>query len=267
MHPFVTATTWARQKDGLYSGVVDESWNLHRGVFGGVVAGGLLRAFTDAVGDASRPVRAITTHFSAPLAPERPFSLRTRIERSGSQITHVTGRIEQDGTVAAFGSATFGLSRTDPMTYDESRAPEAPPADSVDPVPSDLPLLPTFARHHVEYRFCLGHPPYSGADRAETGGWVRLREPLTLDAPAVVALLDAMPPAAIARADGFRSAASVSFTVRFFAPLPDPAPPDAPWLARLTSRWAGEGFADETARLWSADGRLIAQCDQLMSIL
>lgn len=250
---------------GRFSFSIDETWYQGRGAFGGVSAAAVLEAMRAVVDDERRRPRSLHIHFCAPLEAGKHV-IDVRVERLGSRVTHLGARILADGKVACLASGTFAATRDATLSYGDAKAPEAPPFETVPPV-GPSPLLPAFCQH-FEYRFCLGHLPYAGADEAHLGGWVRPRSHDPLDYALATALLDAYPPAALTRADSIAPAASVDLTVDFFEALPlDSGHKDGRALLSTRSRYAGGGYADELAELWSEDGRLLAQCRQLVALL
>ncbi|QSQ11261.1 acyl-CoA thioesterase [Myxococcus landrumensis] len=240
-------------------------WYQGRGAYGGIVAGTAMRALEHTLGDAARPVRSFTMHFCSP-AVEGDAHVVTRIERAGKLVTHATVRVENESGVVALGSATFGAARGGAIEYQEMTPPPVPRPHEVPMIPDDVPM-PDFCRF-FEYRYCLGSAPYSGADIAETGGWLRPRDPTVLDAPLCVGLMDAYPPSVLSRVDGFRPAATVDFTIHFFHAFPMPGlAPDAQFLRTGRSRQAGQGYAEDFQQLWTEDGVLLAQCRQLFAVM
>jgi acyl-CoA thioesterase len=260
---FLAATTWSPLGEGRYQGRLSSAWYQGRGVYGGLVGGVLLRSMMRELDDPARPPRSFTVHFCAPVF-EGEAELTVRRERAGRQVTHLSARLEQGGQVAALASATFAGSRETSLRYTVARPPPVPPPADVPPVPDEL--LPTFARL-LDYRWCVGAAPYSGAEEALAGGWVRPRAPMPLDAPLAVGLLDAFPPSALARVDGFCPAATMDFTAHFYAPLPlEGASPEAFYLRTGRSTWADAGYTDDLAMLWSEEGRLLAQLRQVAAV-
>jgi acyl-CoA thioesterase len=250
---------------GRFSFVVDESWYQGRGAFGGVAAAALLEAMTAVVDDERRRPRSLTVHFCAPLEAGK-HAIVAHVERFGARVTHLGARVLTDGKVACLASATFAATRDATLSFHDAKAPLVPPFDTVPPV-GKSPLLPAFCQH-FEYRFCVGHLPYGGADEARTGGWIRPRSHERLDYTLATALLDAYPPAVLARAGSLTPAASVDLTVDFFEPLPlERGHKDGRALVDARSRFCGGGYADELAELWSEDGRLLAQARQLVALL
>jgi hypothetical protein len=143
--------------------------------------------------------------------------------------------------------------------------PEAPPPEAVDPV--DLTGAPPFTRN-FEYRFCVGPPPFSGAEEARSGGWLRLREPRRLDHLLAAAYTDAWPPAIFTRLPTFAIVPTIDLTIHFREPLPlDGAREEDSCLAVFRTTKAREGVFEEDGEVWSADGRLLVQSRQLAAYI
>ena len=261
--PFLLATTWAPQGAGRYEATLTPDWFQGRGAYGGVLGAGILRSMLHALADPPRLPRSLTVHFCAP-ALAGPAQLSVSVDRAGRQVTHLSARLEQGGAVTCLASATFALSRESALQWDTRPLPAVPPPTQLPSVPTEL--LPTFGQH-FDYRWCLGAPPFTGAEEALLGAWVRPRVPTPLDAPLAVALLDALPPAASARAEGFCNLATMDYTAHFYTPLPlEGASPEAFYLRSGRSAHAGGGYADDLALLWSGDGRLLAQLRQMAAL-
>ncbi|HYH99295.1 thioesterase family protein [Hyalangium sp.] len=263
--PFLAATHLTPLGEGRYRSRFDAPWYQGRGVYGGIVAGQILRAMEHVVADPGRPVRSFTVHFCAP-ASEGEAEVRVRIERAGKLVTHATARTENAAGVVSVATATFGIPRDVRVSYFDAKRPEVPPPGEVGVVPEEVPM-PTFCQF-FEYRFCVGAAPYSGSE-PRVGGWIRPKgEPVVLDAALCVGLLDAYPPSVLSTLEEVRPVASVDFTVHFFQALPRPADRAGAYYLRTgVSRWAGEGFAEELQELWTEEGELLAQCRQCIAVL
>ena len=140
--------------------------------------------------------------------------------------------------------------------------PDAEPPDPARPVPPEGLGPPFTQRLTMQGRF--GAKPFSGADRAEVGGWLGLAEERRIDAPAVALLADAWFPAPWPRLTELRPAPTIEMTVLFRAPLPLN---DTLLLGRFRSRLVRDGFFDEDGELWARDGTLIAQSRQLALLM
>lgn len=267
MQSFKEATSWARTDAGVYTGVIDPSWYQGRGAFGGLLGGAILRGLMRTVEAPARIPRSLTVHFCAP-AVAGPLELHTRVERTGSSVTHASARLLQQGEPVCLATATFAQARKTGLRYADARMPDVAPAHDVPPVPSDLPMFPVFARNHFEYRFAGTSVPYSSSPEARLDVWLQPRAREIVDAPMAVGLLDAPPPAVLARLDRVQAAATVDLTIHFFHALPLPDDDGTRHhLVAMRSRQGADGYTEQLAELWTADGTLIAQCRQLVALL
>ena len=221
---------------------------------GGYLAAILVRALTAEV--AGRPLRSLTIHYlRAPQAG--PAQVQVSLERTGRSVTFAAARFEQGGRPFALTQAVLALDRGG-FTLDAPAPPEVAPPEEIEPLP-DAPEAPPFARH-FDYRPALGAPPFSGADEALTGGWLKLREPTPLDAATLAALCDSWYPAVFATTRTPMAVPTLDLTVHLRAPV---ARPHGWVLGLYRTSAARDGFLDEDATIWSHDGELLAQSRQL----
>lgn len=260
---FDTDTAASRTAEGRYRARIDSGWWIARGPNGGYVSAILLRALQDHIGDARRAPRSLTVHFLSP-PREGPVDVETRVDRSGRSMSSASARMLQDGKPIA--QALCALSAPRPgHDLVEMRMPDVPPPDDCEPIGRRIPIHERF-----EIRWATERP-FSGAARAVSGGWIRLREPRPADAPLVAAYSDSLPPSlfsVLAEDTATRGAPTVDLTVHFRAALPLPDARGDDWtLAWFHSRYARDGFVEEDGELWSRSGRLLAQSRQLAVLL
>jgi acyl-CoA thioesterase len=211
-----------------------------------------------AVGDPERVPRSLTVQFLRPPAAG-PVTVLPVVERSGRSLTTATARLEQEGRLLALALASLSKSWPGPH-FSEAPMPDvAPPADGEPPLRGGPPF---FDRLTMQTRF--GAAPFSGAERAETGGWLGLREARPLDALSVVVLADAWHPAPWPRLRALAPAPTIEMSVLFRAPLPRA---DPLLLARFRTGVVRDGFFDEDGELWAPDGTLMAQSRQLALLI
>jgi len=248
---------------GVFEARVDPGWFVVRGPNGGYVAAMLLRALEAATNDAARSPRSLTIHYTAP-PKEGPVEIRTSVERRGRSLTTVSGRMLQDGRLLALTLAAFSKSREAPSLC-ETVMPDVPAPRDCPEMASRIPI-----HERYEHRPALGVVPFSGGDRAETGGWIRLCDgDRPLDAALVAAYADAWPPAVFSRLTQTELAGgvpTVDLTVHFRQALGSARGDDFVFAAFRTRR-AHEGFLEEDGEIWSRDGELLAQSRQLALIL
>ena len=248
--------------DGAFEGRIDRGWWIIKGPNGGYVAAIVLRALAGAV-EADRAPRSLTIHYTAPPA-EGPVRVEAHVERVGRSLTTVSGRMLQGERVLALALGAFSKSRVGP-TFDHAPRPEAPPPERCTPFRGMTPM-----NERYEYRHALGALPGSGAEQALIGGWIRSAEPRVADAALIAAFTDAFPPACFAPArgpEGMGPVPTVDLTIHFRRDLPlVEASADDFYLAVFRSRFAEQGFVEEDGEVWSRDGRLLAQSQQLAVI-
>lgn len=243
--------------DGAYEGVVDEAWWIALGPNGGYIAAMLVRAIADEVDDATRRPRSLTIHYTA--APGAgPVRIEVSIERSGRSLSTVTARMHQEGRLIAIAIAALATERERKVDFDDTSPPQVPKPEDLQTFPPNDDM-PVFSRQW-ELRPALGGIPFTGGDRAETGGWIRLAERQPIDYALVAQLTDAWLPAVFTRLKGRNAVPTVDLTIHFREELPL----EDDWLlVRFTSRLSKHGFVEEDGTIWTRDGRLVAQSRQL----
>jgi len=254
---FVVDSAVREIEPGLYEGSVNRDWWIVFGPNGGFVAALLMRAMTAAVGDETRAPRSLTIHY--PAAPrEGIVQIRTLVERAGRSLTTVSCRMVQGERLIAIAAAAFSAPREPLFEFDDVPAPDVPPPEEV-PTFDPRPDLPPFASQW-ETKPAIGAPPFTGAEHAVAGGWIRPLGEQPLDGALVAQLTDAWIPAVFARLDRPNPVPTIDLTVHFREALPLPGD----WvLSRFDSRLSRGGFVEEDGLIWSRDGRLIAQSRQL----
>jgi acyl-CoA thioesterase len=253
-----------RVGEGTYEGEIRGGWWTPRGPLGGYVMALMLNGFQEVVGDPDRRPRSATMHFLR--TPQQgPVTVRAAVERAGRTLTSVSGRLEQDGKLMGLALGAYSTSWESPL-LDEVPMPAVDPPEGRMTTGSrstpDIAPPPFVERTVFQRRF--GPPLFSGADRAEVGGWLGMREERPLDALSVTVLADAWFPAPWSRLRALAPAPTIDLTIHFRAPLPIP---DGLLLGRFRSPLVRDGFFVEDGELWAPDGTLVAQSRQLALLI
>ena len=243
--------------NGAFDCELHPEWWVIVGPNGGYLAAIVVRALQAVVPEA-RVLRSLTMHYMR--APEAgPAVVRVETVREGRSVSFLRAELEQAGTPQATAVAVFATLR-EGIDLDLTRAPAVP-------APEDLPAreqvrreAPPFAQN-FDFRAAIGGRPFSGADEAVSGGWLRPTEdPDCIDAALAVALCDAWFPAIFTAVEAPLAVPTLDLTVHVRAPLPRPAG----WvLGHFRTRRARDGFVEEDGELFSRDGELLAQSRQL----
>ena len=253
--------------DGRFEGRIDRGWGIERGPNGGYVAAIMLRALTMAVAEEGRTPRSLTIHYLAP-PQEGPVEVTTTIERAGRSLSYVSGRLLQDGKLMALAVAAFAVPRH-AMEFQHLTMPTVPGPEELAPPPAmGGPTVPM--RERYDTRYAIGAAPFSGAEEAVSGGWIRLAEPRSMDHLLLAALTDAwMPPIFLTVGPEQRlGVPTIDLTIHFRAPVPPPdLAEDGFVFVLFRSRVASGGFVEEDGEIWSPSGVLLAQSRQLALVI
>ncbi|HEV7731828.1 MAG TPA: thioesterase family protein [Candidatus Binatia bacterium] len=244
--------------DHRYGATMQRGWWVERGPNGGYLAAVVLRAITTDVADAARRPRSLTVHYLRP-PREGPVEIIVQAERIGRTTTVTTARMTQDDALILLATAVLAIDQPGP-TFAHLPLPEVPPPDA-------LPSFPVGERHptiraRYEQRVAIGPLPLGDtpAERAVSGGWIRLADPEPTDTHVIAAFTDAWLPAIFTTLSTLVGVPTIDLTIHF-----RDAPPSAhDWcFVRFTSRHAADGFVEEDGEIWSRDGRLLAQSRQM----
>ncbi|WP_354701266.1 hypothetical protein DSM112329_01576 [Paraconexibacter sp. AEG42_29] len=258
---FVRDTAVTPEGDGVYSATCSPAWGIPAGgPNGGYLAALVLRAMLAEVADPARHARSLTLHYLR--APKNSgVRIHVSVERSGRTLSTVSARLEQDGVPCVIAIGAFGGTFPSPAEF-ASPPPDVRPVSELRQTEDD-PSYPPIARR-FEFWGAIGKRPFSGADKADTGGWLLLREPAPVDAPLLALMVDAWLPAVFPVLTMPAFAPTIDLTIHFRSP--DAAAvqaPGDPLLARYSSTTSRDGYFEEDAFVWAADGTLLAQSRQL----
>ncbi|MCB0869147.1 MAG: thioesterase family protein [Solirubrobacterales bacterium] len=247
--------------EGRYEINLSDRWWIGRGPNGGYVAALMLRAMTAEV-DSTRsgqplPARSLTVHFLLPPSTG-PARVEVTIEHAGHVTAFLSARLVQDGEVKAKAMSVFSGEREGPA-FNQSKMPDAPAPDDLEEMDTEQAPVAVFGRYRA--KFIEGFPG-EARERAETMGWIRLRDEQAVDPVLAAAVLDVWYPAPFVVFKKPPFAPTLEYTVHFPRTIPGPCPPD--WnLIRLTAEESAEGHFSEDAELWSRDGKLLAKARQM----
>jgi len=243
--------------DGVYSTELRESWNIVAGPNGGYVAAIIARAMQCEVADPVRTLRSITVHFLT--RPEfATATVKVVVERTGRSVSSLSATMRQGDKLLCTALAAFSVPQQSAHGWAMGLPEEAQlPGNDIR---ADLPPA---ARNWVT-KLQYDAPFFSGNGTARVAGWIRTLDPRPLDAIALVAISDALPPAPFPKVDAPMMVPTIDITVHIRAdlPLPTMAPTDSVFAEFVTNHVA-DGFNDEDGFMWAPDGTLIAQSRQL----
>ena len=243
---------------------IPDGWQQGRGAFGGLVLGVLARAMLAVETQPAYRLRALSGDICGPVMPGEA-TLSVEVLRRGKNLTNLDARLTQQGAVLARASAAIGAPRS---VATQVRGLATPPtAESWEPLPVlpvEPPIGPVFATHY-EYR-SSGPLPLSGGPEPRIDAFVREKQrDASLDAPAVIALLDSVWPTLYSAETQPRALATVSFTAELCVD-PTRISGSVPLRYRSFLNAIADGFATEFRELWAGD-ELVAMNQQTLSLI
>lgn len=251
--------------DGSFTWTVPDGWQVGRGAWGGLIIGALLRSIVTSETDQGRVVRSVNANLAAAALPTT-LDITVRQERTGSLVSVWSATATDEGRYIASLTAVCGLRRLikASMQFGSSGVSTIPKVDAAADVPEfdfGPPTGPPMGRH-MEFRPITGM--HRTGARADTTGWVRLREPVAYKPATLLALSDAWWPAAFVTLKGGETVATVHYAASLLID-PDSLKPEDALLHHGYVTAANGGFASEHRQLWVADGRLAV--DSLQSVV
>ena len=179
---------------GAFRAEPSEDWRQGRTLFGGLSAclavASAKRAFPDLP-----PLRSAQLTFIAPVIGE--LVIKPRILRAGKSTTFVAADGTTEMGTALQVTLVCGHARSSTHSYRALPMPSVKPPNALPDFFSES-FAPRFAGH-FEARIAGGALPVSGAAKPEYLAWLRHRDPSAPnDITSLIALGDAMPPAALA---------------------------------------------------------------------
>ena len=245
---------------------IPAEWAQGRASFGGLVAALQYEAMRAKV-PADRPVRSLAITFVGPVEPEVPVSFEVEVLREGKAVSQVLGRAMQKGQVVTLVQGSFGASRPSEVAVIAEPAPEMKHWDDCQELPYVKGVTPEFMRH-LAMRWSVGGLPFTGNKSREMGGWVRLRGDVKEEAVSeshILALVDAWPPALLPHLKKPAMGSTLTWTIEFVQPLLELSTLD--WCKYLVEiEHAADGYGHAAAKLWNADGQLVAMSRQTVTI-
>ncbi|MBS0223739.1 MAG: thioesterase family protein [Proteobacteria bacterium] len=265
MHPLDQATALASDScGGLRGRTSDAYWNFN-GPFGGVTAATLMRAVFERADRLGDPC-SITVNFTAAIA-RGAFDVAVRSIRTGRSVQHWYVELRQADVVAA--NATIVCARRAPTwTHQPAKPPPAPPPHSIELMRHDG---PNAFVSQFEFRFVEGSlerlPSFDGRLRsARTSLWLDNAVPRPWDFIGLTTFCDLFFGRIFHVQGTVFPAATVSMTAYFHIDSDGlSALGDGPLLGVADANTFVAGFFDQTAQLWSTDGRLLATTTQIVS--
>jgi acyl-CoA thioesterase len=244
---------------------VDDSWGQGRSVFGGLTTAMVLTYIETQTGLKDCDLRTINIHFCGAAIEGELCELTYKILSEGRSVIQVEGQLLQNGAVKTQVVACFSRQRVSGIRL--SQAPiqfEKTPQEGI-----KMPFIKGVAPGFVEYldtRFTSTAMPYSGSNEAVISGWVRFEDrPEVFSDSAILALIDAWPPAVMPMLSQPAPTSSITWNVDFIQPRTELAADDYLYYHCEVVQ-ADLGYAHTEAKIYHPNGELLALSRQLVGV-
>lgn len=263
-HPFDTATQLTG-KSGVYYGHTSERYANMVGPFGGVIAATLLRAVMEHPERKGDPV-ALTINYAAPVS-DGDFNIKATPTRMNRSTQHWFIELCQDENIMITGTAVFA-SRRETWSSTEMNFPIVPTAKEGKSIPSEG--MPPWV-HNYDMRILQGEPlSLSQTNTKDTSDsvtlqWIEDEPRRPINFLSLAAMCDAFFPRIYVQRKKKVSIGTVSLTVYFHIDSEAlTAHGDKEVLGHARALQFRDGFFDQTAEIWSPEGRLLATTSQFV---
>lgn len=247
--------------DGNYSGQTSPAYGNMVGPFGGAIGATLLNAVLRHPALLGDPL-SLTVNYAAPIA-DGDFAVQAKAVRTNRSTQHWYIELIQAGQVTAFATAVTAIRRAT-WTATDTIFPQVPPADSLTPM---SPIERAAWTSRYDKRFIDGEPGLPTGDNhpSQSRLWVRDQPPRPLDFLSLAALSDVFFPRLFVRRPKWVPIGTVALTTYFHADSSQlNAQGSAPLLGVARAQHFGNGFFDQDAELWGANGALLAVSHQVV---
>lgn len=265
MSDFEEDTTATLMSPGKYRVELNDRWWIGPGPNGGYTAALMLQAMTETVleftaGERQQPARSLSVHFlGRPIVGEAVIVVT--VEHKGHATSFISARLMQEGEIKAKAMSVFSAERTGP-TFDQTKMPDVPMPEDGEELDTAQAPVAVFSQYRAVP--VLGGAPFSGGPKAETGGWMKLKDEQPMTAVLAAAMLDVWFPAPFVTLDERVQCPTLEYTVHFPREFPVAGAEGPDWtLVRLTAEEGYDGHFSEDGELWSRDGILLARCRQM----
>lgn len=258
--PFGSTLPLMSLAPNLWAGDADPAYAHPGGRFGGYTAALLLKAAMEEDGERGPPLSLTVLYTDA--VNDGPFTISTRLLRSGSRLQFWRSELSQNDKVCAHAQITFGVRRAASAFTDAVMPVIRPPSDPA----LQLFQVPTRFGQQLETWWDPSAPWIGGADLpARTVNWSRHSQGYALDHVMLALLADYGAPRPMVKRQGpLPSSSTVSMNVYFHA-TPDEIASvgSAHVLTEIDGRRSEGGYFDHSLKLWSRSGALLATSEQV----
>lgn len=260
-HPFDEAIRLTFN-DGIFEGKTSAAYANMVGPFGGVIAAQLLRAVMEHSDCQGEPI-ALTINYAAPITDGK-FIIKAIPARTNRSTQHWVIELSQDDAVVITGTAVFA-NRRETWSDTELEFPSVPAPDKIQSIPTQG--MPAWTNNY-DIKIIRGIPDMTSAEESDDSvslQWVQDKPLRPLDFLSLAAMSDTFFPRVFLRRNKVVPAGTVSLTIYFHVDSKTLSTyGDEALLGHALAKRYNNGFFDQTAEMWAADGTLLTTSSQIV---
>ena len=244
---------------------IDASWGQGRSVFGGLSAALVLSHIEAQTGLKDKDLRSLNVHFCAPIMGEENCELTYQVLSQGKSTHQIQGQLIQNGQVKTQLMACFGAKRASSARIKHERESELPAIQTAFKFPYLKGVTPELVQK-IDMRLTSKDMPFSGSDESQVHGWMRFEDqPEAFSDAAILALIDAWPPAILTTLSQPAPASTITWNIEFIQPRAAIGKEDHLYYDCQVIQ-AELGYAHTEGRVYHPNGELLALSRQLVGI-
>jgi acyl-CoA thioesterase len=248
------------QADGdRYAISVTEDWLQGRTVYGGLAAAICVESTLRRIPDLP-PLRSAQFSFVGPATGR--LSAEPVLLRRGKSTAFVAVDLSGEAGLATRATLCFGTARPSSLDHTTVAVPDVPSWDAGPSFFGDKPIV-NFMQH-FDGRRAGGGFPMDGSSDPTLLVWLRHRGSAPNSITALVALADALPPAAMVMFKARAPISTMTWTIDLLTDRVETH--DGWWLVRAAAENTVDGYSSQTMTIWNASGKAIAVARQNIAI-
>jgi acyl-CoA thioesterase len=244
---------------------IGEDWGQGRSIFGGLAAALILSKLKTSPAVNQKSLQSLSVNFCAALEANTPCSIRYEILSEGKSVVQLQGQLIQAGEVKTQVIACYGALRESIINIQHEKSNPKGSVDKAMAMPFIPGLTPNFIQH-IEMNMLSKSIPFTGVDTKEVTGWMRFKEqPDSFTEVAIVALIDAWPPAVLQLLEKPAPASTITWNMEFIQPASQLKPSDKLFY-QCSVIQSQRGYAHTEAKVFHEDGELLVLSRQMIGV-
>jgi acyl-CoA thioesterase len=244
---------------------VTEDWGQGRSTFGGLAAALVLEKISGTPAANQKGLQTLAVNFCGPLTANIPFRFRCETLSEGKSVVQIQGQLIQAGQIKTQVIACYGALRKSTIDIQHSHASPQGAIEKAMHLPFIPGITPNFVQH-IDSHMLSKSIPFTGVDTTEVTGWMKFKqEPKLFNEAAIVALIDAWPPAVLQLLKEPAPASTITWNMEFVQPAPELKPNDTLFYDCQVIQ-ASNGYAHTEAKVFHPNGELLVLSRQMVGV-